>query len=494
MKKQTVIVTLLVMLSLLLFSCKSQKDTYPNVLFILVDDLGWKDLGSYGSEFYDTPNLDSLAARGIRFTNAYSASPVCSPTRAAIMTGKHPVRVGITDWIPGMPIKKAKSPELIPPEDIHNLPLEEFTLAEAFREWDYKTFFAGKWHLSEDSTYWPEHQGFDINRGGHDKGSPPGGYYSPYENPRLEDGPEGEYLTDRLTAESIRFLEQAARQQDPFFLYLAFYTVHTPIEGCKRYDEHYKNKKLELPDQGKPQIGQEHHGQTRLNQSNYKYAAMVRCMDENVGRLLNALKEHKLYEDTIIVLTSDNGGLTTLPAERGIAPTSVYPLWAGKGWLYEGGIRIPLIVKAPGKSEGEVSRQPVTSMDLYPTLLKLAGLPMKDQQHLDGKSIVPYLEDPQRVDARTLVWHYPHYHGSAWRPGSAIRVNNWKLIEFHEEDKVELYDLNKDIREQNDLAEIMPEKAKELHGRLIQWRQTVNAKMPHLKPVLKTSKGNNKDD
>lgn len=453
---------LIAILAVGLASCESRNDDKsPNVLFILVDDLGWKDLGSYGSEFYDTPNLDRLAGQGIRFTDAYSAHPVCSPTRAAIMTGKDPVRVGITDWIPGMETERAENPQLVPPEDIHNMPLEELTVAEAFQEAGYRTFFAGKWHLGETEEYWPENQGFEINKGGHDKGSPPGGYYSPYENPRLDDGPEGEYLTDRLAEESIRFLEEVG--EDPFFLFLSFYTVHTPIQGAEQFDELYEQKQSQLPDGGRPESRPEGLGQTRLNQSDYKYAAMVRSMDENVGRVLDALESLNLSEDTIIVFTSDNGGLTTL---RNIGPTAVRPLRAGKGWAYEGGIRVPLIIKGPGLPEGEVSRQPVTSMDYYPTLLELADLPARTEQHVDGESIAPYLLEPERIDERTLVWHYPHYHGSMWRPGSAIRQADWKLIEFYEEDRVELYDLANDLSEEHDIAEDHPDKAAELRDRM----------------------------
>lgn len=470
---------LIVILGIASFAWESRpQESSPNVVFILVDDLGWTDMGSYGSTFYDTPHVDGLAEQGIRFTDAYAAHPVCSPTRAAIMTGKDPARVGITDWIPGMPTEQAEDPRLTPPEILDHLPLEEFTIAEAFKEHGYRTLFAGKWHLGEDPAYWPEHQGFDVNKGGHNRGSPPGGYYAPYENPRLADGPDGEYLTDRLTDESIRFVEETARQQDPFFLFLSFYTVHTPIQGCQRYDEHYREQKLQLPDEGAPGVRPEGHGRTRLTQSDHKYAAMVRCMDENVGRLLEALKERGLYQNTIVVLTSDNGGLTTLPPERGTAPTAVVPLRAGKGWGYEGGIRVPLIIKAPGLPEGKTSHQPVASMDLYPTLLELAGLPSLEEQHRDGESLVPYLTDPDRRDERTLVWHYPHYHGSAWRPGSALRQGNWKLVKFYEDERLELYDLDSDVAEQHNLAEQRPGKTHELHQVLKQRLRSLHAKMP----------------
>lgn len=428
----------------------------PNVVFILVDDLGWSDLGCYGSTFYDTPNLDQLAGQSIRFTNAYSASPVCSPTRAAIMTGRHPVRVGITDWIPGMQEDYADCPLLSTPEDIHNLPLEEVTLAELFRDHGYRTFFAGKWHLGESEAYWPREQGFEINKGGNHKGSPtfPGGlgYYAPYGNPCLSDGPPGEYLTDRLSDESIRFIDSAG--DDPFFLYLSFYTVHTPIQGCREYDDYYLGNSHALPDSGKMAVRMEHDGITRINQSDPKYAAMVRSMDNNVGRLLEKLEESGKSDNTIVIFTSDNGGLST---RRNGGPTSVLPLRAGKGWCYEGGIRVPLLISFPGiKHRGSSCDQPVISMDFLPTLKELAGIQEEPGPTLDGQSLVPWCMDPDYEEERSLVWHYPHYHGSTWRPGSAIRHKQWKLVEFYEDQSLELYDLSTDIAESNNLREAYP--------------------------------------
>ncbi|MEN8228203.1 MAG: sulfatase [Bacteroidota bacterium] len=457
----------------------------PNVVFILVDDLGWTDLGCYGSTFYETPHLDQLASQSILFTNAYAASPVCSPTRAAIMTGKHPVRVGITDWIPGMSVSNATDPLLETPEDIHNLPLEEVTLAELFKEHGYRTFFAGKWHLGETEDYWPLAQGFDKNRGGNHRGSPtfPGGhgYYSPYGNPCLTDGPEGEYLTDRLTDESIQFIE--SQGDDPFFLYLAYYTVHTPIQGCNAYDELYKEKSLALPDSGKMKLSQEHEGSTRMNQSLPKYAAMVRSMDSNVGRLMDKLEETGKLENTIVVFTSDNGGLSTT---RNGGPTSVVPLRAGKGWCYEGGIRVPLLLRYPGITDpGATCEQPAISMDFYPTLIELADIEMDQELHLDGRSLVPFLKNPEEIEERSLVWHYPHYHGSTWRPGSAIRNNQWKLIEFYEEQVVELYDLTTDLGEHTDLAAEFPERVDSLHAQMHERLQAMGAKYPVLKDEKK---------
>jgi len=467
---------ILPLLATVFMACSSEER--PNVVFILVDDLGWSDLGCYGSAFYQTPNLDSLAENSIRFTNAYSASPVCSPTRAALMTGRHPVRIGITDWIPGMPAGSHNNFMLNCPEDLHNMPLEEVTLAETFRDQGYKTFFAGKWHLGESEEFWPLSQGFDINQGGNHRGSPtfPGGkgYYAPYGNPCLSEGPEGEYLTDRLTDESIRFIESSG--ENPFFLYLSFYTVHTPIQSCSDYDKFYLEKQRMLPDSGRMEFRKEHDGITRINQTDPRYASMVHSMDANVGRLLLSLKESGKMENTIVIFTSDNGGLSTTPRA---GPTSVLPLRAGKGWCYEGGIRVPLIIAYPGlKSPGSISDQAVISMDLYPTLTELAGVEDQRDRLLDGQSLVPYCQNPEKVDNRVLVWHYPHYHGSNWRPGSAIRHKQWKLVEFYETQSVELYDLSVDLPEQNNLSETYPELADSLYHQLHQRLDELGADYP----------------
>ncbi|MCG8511155.1 MAG: sulfatase-like hydrolase/transferase, partial [Rhodospirillales bacterium] len=295
----------------------------PNFLIVLVDDLGYADLGCYGSSFYDTPRLDALAASGTRFVHGYAAHPVCSPTRAALMTGQNPARIGITDWIPG---KNPGNRKLLGPEDQHRLALDHITIAEALKQAGYTTFFAGKWHLNAagDAGHFPEDQGFDINKGGHHKGSPPGGYYAPYKNPRLDNGPEGEYLPDRLTDETIRFIE--AHRDKPFLAYLSFYTVHTPIQACKRHVATYQQRAAELSER-MDAVRQEHDGWTKLRQDNPAYASMVRAMDENVGKLLDTLDRLKLDDNTVVVFTSDNGGLTTRGGKR--APTSVLPLRAG---------------------------------------------------------------------------------------------------------------------------------------------------------------------
>ncbi len=449
----------------------------PNFVFILVDDLGWADLGCMGSRFYETPHLDRLAASGVRFTDAYAACPVCSPTRAAILTGKYPARLNITDWIPG---NDPRNRRLLGPRDLHQLPLEEFTLAEVLRERGYRTFFAGKWHLG-DKGFFPEDQGFEINKGGHHKGSPPGGYYSPYKNPKLSDGPEGEYLTDRLTDESIRFLRDHAGQ--PFLLYLSFYTVHTPIQACKRHLEKFQAKAAALKS-GTPAQRPEHDGTTRLVQDHAAYATMVHAMDENVGRLMAALDSLKLAGRTTVIFTSDNGGLSTLA--RGTGPTSNLPLRAGKGWCYEGGVRVPLIIRAPGTARaGSTCAVPVTSTDFYPTVLELAGLLPRPGQHRDGLSLVPLLKGGTALDREALFWHYPHYHGSAWTPGASIRAGDWKLIEFYDREKVELYNLKGDPGESRDLSRANPGKTSELLDRLHAWQKDVGARMPAPNPAYK---------
>jgi arylsulfatase A-like enzyme len=454
----------------------------PNILFVLVDDLGWSDLGCYGSTFYETPNLDRLAASGMRFTNAYAACPVCSPTRAAIMTGKHPARLNITDWIPGNDPKDRK---LIGPQDRHELPLDECTLAEALKPHGYKTFFAGKWHLG-DAGYFPEDQGFDINRGGHHRGSPPGGYYVPYKNPKLEDGPEGEYLTGRLTDESIAFLRE--NRENPFLLYLSFYTVHTPIQPCKQHIEKFRKKAEKLPPSESPVFRKEHDGVTRLHQDRPDYASMVHAMDRNAGRLLDELEGLGLEENTIVVFTSDNGGLSTLRGPN--APTAIGPLRAGKGWCYEGGIRIPQIMRVPGVTQpGSTCDTPVTSMDFYPTLLNLAGIAMPDGDIRDGMDMTPLLEGGKAPGREAIYWHYPHYHGSAWTPGAAVRAGDWKLIVFYHEEKTELYNLRKDPGEQHDLAVEMPEKTRELKKMLEAWQRGIGAKLPEPNPAFSRSGG-----
>lgn len=462
-------------------SCQQETTHYKkkqNVLFILVDDLGWTDLGYSGSTFYESPHIDQLSMESFQFTNAYSSGSVCSPTRAAILTGKHPARLNITDWIPGM---NDDGNPLVGPIDLNELPLAEQTLPELMKANGYKTFFAGKWHLGGEGFY-PEDQGFDENHGGHDKGSPPGGYYTPYKNPRLSDGPTGEYLPNRLTNESINFLEQV--DDDPFLLYLSFYTVHTPIQESQKHI-YYFNQKLSQLNPELEAIKKEKSGLTTMHQYNPAYASMVYAMDENVGRLIAALKEQNLYENTTIVFTSDNGGLSTLHEKRKRGgPTSVLPLRAGKGWLYEGGIRIPLLIKpAHSNPLDQVIDEPVVTHDLFPTICDLTQIDNQTTT-IDGQSLVSLFESAESLDRSALFWHYPHYHGSGWTPGAAIRQGDWKLIEFYEEDHVELYHLANDISESNDLSKERPEMVTELRARLKERQKSTNAQMASVNEFL----------
>ena len=475
MRKTTLALLLLVLLS----SCKEKKQ---NFLFILVDDLGWTDLGYSGSTFYETPNIDLLSNESIQFTNAYASGSVCSPSRASILTGKHPARLQITDWIPG---SRPKNRKLIGPSIFNELPLEENTIAEELQKNDYSTFFAGKWHLGNEG-FFPEDQGFEINKGGHHKGSPPGGYYTPYKNPKLSDGPEGEYLTDRLTNESMNFLDTIGEK--PFFLYLSYYTVHTPIQPNKQYIDKFKKKREDL---GIKEIAYKYEGKgvTTLEQYNPAYASMLYALDKNIGRLLAKLKNEGLYENTTIVFTSDNGGLSTLVKNgKRLAPTSVLPLRGGKGWLYEGGIRIPLLIKPSNYSgEARISKEPVIGHDFYPTIFSLAGIATDTTQQIDGVDLSPVLFENKTLDRKELFWHYPHYHGSAWTPGAAILQGDWKLIEFYDSNTVELYNLSEDISESNNLSLEFPEKTVELLNRLHELQTSMNAKTVTLNPDHKSA-------
>jgi len=463
--------------ALSLFSCTEKKQ---NFVFILVDDLGWTDLGYTGSDFYETPNIDALSEVSIQFTNAYASGSVCSPTRASIMTGKHPARVNITDWLQG---NDPKNEKLLGPQDLSELPLEELTIAEIMQANGYKTFFAGKWHLGDEG-FFPEDQGFEFNFGGHHMGHPPGGYYSPYNNPKLSDGPDGEYLTDRLTDETISFVEHVG--DEPFFLMLSFYTVHTPIEPNKRHLGRFE-KKLQgytIKDSSQRTEG---NGITTLEQRDPAYASMVYALDENVGRLIASLKEQGLYENTTIIFTSDNGGLSTLDAKYNKkAPTSVLPLRGGKGWLYEGGIRVPLLIKPANYQEKKrITSEPVISHDFYPTILSLAGISSSSIQDIDGLDLSPMLAGNDVLERDELYWHYPHYHGSGWTPGAAIRIGEWKLIEFYETNTVELYNLSDDISESVDLSADYPEKVSSLQARLHELQKSMNANEAVLTQVEK---------
>jgi len=448
----------------------SERKKKLNFVFFLIDDLGWTDLGCYGSSFYETPNIDKLASEGMRFTDAYAACPVCSPTRASIMAGKYPARLGITQWIGG-----ANEPTPYR----HYLPLEELTVAESLKEAGYATAFIGKWHLG-NKPYYPEHQGFDINIGGDSSGAPPT-YFWPYRkrNRALETmppgGEEGEYLTDRLTDESLKFIE--ANKYRPFLLYLSHYAVHTPIESKPALTDKYKAKAEKLPATDGPRfIPVYGRYKTRQVQDHPAFAGMVQSVDESVGRVMHKLQKLGVADNTVVIFMSDNGGLSTVPRE---APTCNLPLRAGKGWLYEGGIREPMIIKWPSVVKpGGVCSEPVTSTDFYPTMLQMAGLPLKPEQHVDGVSLLPLLKGKGKLKREAIYWHYPHYHGSGNRPSGAVRAGDYKLIEWYEDSSVELYNLRNDIGEKHDLAGRMPEKAAELRSMLQTWRNRMKAKMP----------------
>ena len=444
----------LLLITILIFSCSNENEK-PNLLFILVDDLGWTDVSYNKSDYYETIHIDNLSETSMLFDNAYAASSVCSPTRASIMTGKHPARVNITDWIPGL---DPKNRPLLGPVDRNELPLEETTIAEVLRDNNYSTFYSGKWHLGSEGHY-PEDQGFDVNIGGFEKGSPMGGYYSPYKNPRLSDGPEGEYLTDRLTFETIELIRNRDTKK-PFAAFLSFYNVHTPIQENKEFIDYYVEK-LKSYENTSPETVKEGDAITLLNQRNAKYASMVHATDYNVGRIINFLKDNNLYDNTLIVFTSDNGGLSTL---RRVAPTSVFPLRAGKGWLYEGGIRIPQLIKLPKQINKEIISEPVVSYDLFPTIVNVLNL-NHSVSDIDGVDLTN-LFVKKDIERDFIFWHFPHYHGSLWKPGSALRNNDWKLVELHEENKVELYNLKDDLSETVDVSNRFPEITSKLVNKL----------------------------
>ncbi len=472
--------SLLLLLLVTLAATTSLEARPKNIVFFLVDDLGWADVGCNGSAFHETPHIDALAQSGMRFTNGYAAASICSPTRASILTGRHPVRVGITDWIPGASPPKSGNNRFLKLEDRNELALEEVTIAEKLKDNGYATFFAGKWHLGNEG-FWPEDQGFDINIGGHDRGSPPGGYYAPWKNPRLEAKEKGEYLTERLTEESIQFLTDHDEEK-PFLLYLSYYNVHTPIQPYEKVINHFTEKAAEMFPDETPEPIPEKKAQSRARQDNPEFASMVAAVDQSVGDILRALENQGLAESTAVFFFSDNGGLCTRPGGGGrVGPTSNLPLRAGKGWLYEGGIREATLARVPGvTTAGSVCIEPVMSTDFFPTMLELADLVLDPELHPDGESLMPLLRGGERKTPRSLHWHYPHYHGSGWAPGAAIRDGRWKLIEFWEYDEVELYDLGLDEREEENLAEENPEKVKELREKLAKWQSEIGAKKPDL--------------
>jgi arylsulfatase A-like enzyme len=461
----------------------------PNILFILIDDMGWVDLGCYGSAFYETPNVDGLASQGMRFTDAYATCPACSPTRASIMTGKYPATVGITDWIDASGEFHPSRGRLIDVPYLKQLPATEFTLASALRDAGYATWHVGKWHLGAEGSG-PQDHGFGVNVGGCEVGSPGrGGYFSPWTIPALQDVdvPEGTYLTDYLTDRAIDLILN--RDQRPFFLNMWYYSVHARIqakpEKIPRYEA--KARSMGLDTQKTFEEGDffpcEHKRHLRIKrrliQSDPVYAAMIESLDENIGRLLRAVADAGETQNTIVVFTSDNGGLATAEG----SPTCNAPLSEGKGWMYEGGTREPLIVKWPGVvGEGTVCDATVTSTDFYPTLLEATGLAPLPAQHSDGMSFLPLLRQACTFERGPIFWHYPHYGNQGGTPGSSVRKGDWKLIEFFEDGRVELYNLREDPGEKSNLAEHRPDLTREMKGLLADWRRKVEAKIPQPNP------------
>ncbi len=433
----------------------------PNILFILVDDLGWKDVGYNGSCFYETPNIDKLARNGVVFTNAYAPAANCAPSRASIMSGQYTPRHGI--YTVGTSERgKSQNRKLIPIKNKTQLADSIITLAETLQKAGYKTANIGKWHLGEDPCY----QGFDINIAGTSAGNPQT-YFSPYKNKNIKDGADGEYLTDRLTNEAIQFMEKHTNNSEqPFFLYLPYYAVHTPLQAKNDLVEKYQRKN------------------SCGGQDQATYAAMVHCMDENIGRLLNSIKQLNITEKTLIIFFSDNGGIPKF--------SSQYPLRAGKGSYYEGGIREPLIMSWENNfPSGKVIDTPVSGIDIYPSLEELANIDSKFSQKLDGESLIPLITQNTKLKRKELFWHFPIYLEAydpkkdqaqdvlfRTRPGAAIRRENWKLIKYFENNTLELYNLSNDLSEQNNLVNKNTRKAKQLHGRLTKWLQKVDAPIP----------------
>lgn len=439
----------------------------PNILFILLDDLGWTDLGAFGSTFYDTPNIDKLAGQSVKFTSAYSACPVCSPSRAGIMTGKYPAELQITDWIgakqPEEELKETRPDKirpLLPAPYKPYLPSEEFTVAESMKKAGYNTFIAGKWHLAnaaQDKQYMPVNQGFDSYFEGAAKHQSKGVF--------------------ELADEVCNFIEK--NQASPFFAYFSTYSVHIPLNATPENIEKYRKKRADMNLKDEFEITPS--GKVRKIQGNPTYAAMVYEMDEAVGRVLSKLEQLNLQENTIVILASDNGGVSTAQGW----PTANAPLRGGKGWLYEGGIRIPFMFKWPGVTKpGTVNNSPLIETDIYPTLLEITSQPLLKQQHTAGISFLPLIKNSASAK-RTLFWHYPHYGDQGGSPGSAVRDGDWKLIHWYVNDKYELFNLKDDIGEQHDLLDKYPRIAGELKNKLRDWLKKENAKFPSVNPNYK---------
>jgi len=459
-------------------------------VFILADDLGWCDLGGAGgSDFYESPNIDRIAREGMHFTQAYAACQVCSPSRASIMTGKYPPRHGITDYL-GAKFGEAwrdlrRHDKMLPAENAEGLRADEITFVEVLRRAGYRTLHAGKWHLSEHESGYPEAFGFEVNKGGWRVGGPVGGYFSPWRNPRLEPGPAGECLPLRLARETVDFID--AHKDEPFFVHLSFYSVHGPIETSKERWEKYRQKAVA---QGAPdkRFIFDRKLPVRQVQDCPVYAGMIETMDDAVGMVLDALDRHGLTDNTIVCFTSDNGGVSAGDSFS----SSMLPLRGGKGRQWEGGIREPLYVRFPGRIASDSSSDvPVSGIDFYPTLLELVGLDVPLEQEINGRSMVSLLrgEPDREMAGRDLFWHYPHYGNQGGDPSSMIRRGPWKLIHYHEDGHDELYNLDADPGEQDDVLAVHGEVAAALRERLDEWLAEVDAKLPVPDPEYDPEKG-----
>ena len=446
-----------------------------NFLFILIDDMGARDLGVEGSTYYESPNIDRIANTGMRFRQGYAGCQVCSPSRASIMTGKFTARHGITDWIGAKEGENWKrNTKLLPAFYNHNLPHEDTTLAEALREAGYRTFFAGKWHLGSKGS-WPTDHGFEFNVGGWDVGSPNGGYFAPYINPNMESGPDGESLPIRLGQETANFIQK--HKDEPFLAYLAFYSVHGPIQTTQELWAKYQKKAMKNPHEGNRFLI-DRTLPVRQVQDCPIYAGMIEAMDNAIGIVLNTLDELGLDDNTVIMFTSDNGGVSSGDAYS----TCNLPFRGGKGRQWEGGIREPYYIRVPGLADsGATCDTPVDHTDFFPTILELAGLPLKPEQHVDGVSLVPLLEG-KRIPDRDLYWHYPHYGNQGGEPSTIIRSGDWKLIHYFEDGRDELYNLANDIGEQIDLAAKQPKIATELRAKIDAFLKETGAKLPWKNP------------
>ena len=514
------------LIAVLIQSCVSEEKR-PNVIFFLVDDLGWTDIGCYGSSFYDTPNIDALSQAGVRFTDAYAACHVCSPTRASLISGKYPATINLTDWLPGrdeFPFQKLSNAKIN-----QHLPYEEMTIAEALKEEGYQTAIIGKWHLGDNPSN-PTAHGFDIHIPNWAKGWPNKGYFAPYGLNGLEDSEKGYYLTDRLTDEALSYIEK--NQNNPFFLYMSHYAVHDPIQGRKDLVQKYKEKLKGLtpydgpnyilegnPDNPKNPSKQElaklintpafepykilpnETFKIKQKQDNIEFAGMVESIDESLGRIMKKIEDLGLNNNTIVFFYSDNGGMSAanmgnpkriIPANKQdmAYSTSNLPLRGSKGWLYEGGIRVPLIVKWPQKGEQNIESDiPITSVDMFPTILTMVGARHRIGKDKEGVDFSPLLKG-ETIERGPIYWHFPHYSNHGMHsPGGAIRHGDYKLLEYFENGTLQLFNLKNDIGEQNDLSKIEIKKTKELKEKLHQWREKIGAQMmmsnPDYDPSIK---------